>query len=166
MKLFHKTHKDVQFTACDSIPMLDWDWPNIGHKTDECITISCLNDVLVEIKKYLERHPYQSVRIYVTPGGVRAFFLGKQMTVEEFFGAGEGDTMNADPMYVGLCHRRGNFPVRVSPKPNRPGDFVASYVCTLGAEPDGEMLRMLNAYHDKPIKRFRDTSVKIVTHQW
>lgn len=166
MKLLHKLHKNVHFTACDSIPMLDWDWPNEGHKTDECITITCLNDVLKELRAYLELHPYQSIRVYVTPGGVRAFFLAKPMTVKEFFEQAGGDTMNADPMYVGLCHRRGNFPVRVSPKPNRIGDFVAAYVMTLGQEPNAEMLATLDSYHDKPIRRFRDTKSKVVTQNW
>ena len=166
MKMYHQLKKGVHFTAHSHIPMLDWDWPNVGHKQDECVTITNLKDVLIKLESYLEKHPDQSIRVYVTPGGVRAFFLGKWMSTEEFFVDGDGTTLDADPFYVDISNKKGFFPARVSPKANRPGDFVASYVCTLGAKPNAEMLRTLESYHDQPIKRFRDTKVKVVTQQW
>lgn len=162
----YKFEKGIHFTANNSIPMLDWDWLNKGHKTEACITITCLNDVLEKLEEYVKVYPEASIRVYVTPGGVRAFFLDKLVTPEEFFSDIEVESLCADPLYIMLCLKRSKFPVRVSPKPSRPGDFVASYVCTVGKEPSPEMLAILDSYHDKPIRRFRDTKVKIVNQNW
>lgn len=166
MKMLHKFEKGIHFTANDSIPMLDWDWPNIGHKTEACVTITCLKDVLDRLNEYVKVYPEASIRVYVTPGGVRAFFLDKFVSPEEFYSDIEVESLCADPLYVMLSLKNGNFPVRVSPKLNRPGDFVAAYVCTVGKEPSQEMLDILDSYHDKPIRRFKDTKVKLVDQNW
>ena len=165
-KIGYKKNADgVEFISLSNIPMLDWDWPNEGHKTSECITITNLNEVLVILYAYLKRYPSQSIRVYITPGGVRAFFLGESLSVKEFFENKEGETLNADPMYIGLTKRGDSFPVRISPKPNRKGDFVASYCCTLGQQPNKQLLDVLLKVHDKPIKRLRHRSVN-VTYNW
>lgn len=156
----------LEFVQTDTIPMLDWDWPNRGHKTAKCVTITCLNDVISRLKDYLKVYPSQSIRVYVTPGGVRAFFLGTKCSVEDFYANFGGETLNADPLYIRLTKRNEGFPVRISPKPSRVGDFVATYVCTLGAEPNQEMLAVIKAVHDKPISRFKKNKYALVSHSW
>lgn len=145
------------------IPMMDWDWPNSGHKTEDCLTINCLMDVIKQLKDYLKRYPNQVIRIYVTPGGIRAFFLGKAQTVEEFFTAGGGETINGDPMYINLCKRVGRFGSRITPKVNRENDFVAIYLCTLGNSnhQNEDLLSLLKYTHDDPIHKFNKDLMNI-----
>ena len=167
MTTYYKYHADlgIHFTANSDIPMLDWDWPDTGHKTDECLTITCLNEVLDILKEYLVLYPEQAVKVYVSPGGVRAFFIGKRSDVETFFCKEGGLYLGADPLYVQLCIRNNNFPVRVSPKPNRVDDFVAVHVCTLGT-PDKVLEAELSSYHDKAIKKFvkKNRVKKVIQH--
>lgn len=162
---YKKSTKGIEFVSLSDIPMLDWDWPNEGHRTAECITITNLKEVLVILEAYLELHPSQSIRVYVTPGGVRAFFLGESISVKEFFENKGGETLKADPLYVRLAKRLSSFPVRISPKPIRKGDFVASYCCTLGQEPNKHLLDVLLKVHDQPIRQKRHRSAN-VTYNW
>lgn len=169
-KLTYCRRNKIQITAFHQIPMGDWDWPNEGHKTDKCITISCLKDVIDRLKVYLEAHPYQSVRLYVTPGGVRGFFLGKPLTVEEFFSNKEGGrTLDIDPLYQGLCERTNSFRVRTSPKLNRKNDWVAIHIGDFGAKPNQSMLNLLKKGHDARIKEALSkvkSNVKYVNATW
>ena len=161
MKLFKAKSKNVHFIAHTHVPMLDWDWPDASHKTDECITITCLNDVVKEIKEYL-KYNQDYVRIYVTPGGVRAFFLKEAKTVEEF-----NLVLKSDPVYLDLVKRRGFFSWRISPKPNRSIDWVATHVLTLSnTKPNPELLNIVKEFHDKPISRLKNTKALAVTHNW
>jgi hypothetical protein len=168
IKIGYKKYEttNLEFVQTDTIPMLDWDWPNQGHKKTECVTITCLNDVIAKLKVYVKKFPTQSVRVYVTPGGVRAFFLGTKCSVAEFYEKWDGASLSADPLYIELTKKNGGFPVRISPKPNRVGDFVATYVCTLGAPSNPEMLTVIKAVHDKPISRFKKNKYAVVSHTW
>lgn len=165
-KIGHKIDANgIQFISLSDIPMLDWDWPNEGHKVEECVTITNLKQVVDVLTEYVKKHPSQSIRVYVTPGGVRAFFLGESLSPEDFFCNKGGEELSADPLYIKLCKKFDVFPARVSPKPNRKGDFVASYCCTIGTQPNPERLNTLIKVHDNPIKKFRRKSVA-VTYNW
>jgi hypothetical protein len=144
----HDTKTGVNYTAFKDIPMGDWDWPNEGHATEQCLTITCLQDVLDTLNEYLSYYE-DHVRVYVTPGGVRAFFLGQPRVPQEFWFR---FPFYADPIYRKFTLKSGIYSARVSPKPNRAGDFVARYVCTLAnAEADPKLLEQLLVHHDQRI---------------
>lgn len=165
---YHTKRSKIDLLTYDCVPMLDWDWPNEGHKSEASITIQNVNDVIKVLSSYIERHPYQVIKVYVTPGGVRAFFLGKLQNPEEFFSTGEGDTLKADPLYINLAKKMKAFPVRVSPKINRKGDFVASHYVTLGNENNlltNKLSLMLSKSHDAYIQQ-RRRKMCVVNHNW
>lgn len=145
----YDTKLDINFTAFKTIPMGDWDWPNEGHKAEQCVTISTLEEVLDILKDYLT-YFQDHIRVYATPGGVRAFFLGQAMTPDEFWFR---YPFYADPLYRKFTLSSKFFSARVSPKPNREGDIVAQYVCTLSnIDADPELLNQLLVHHDQRIE--------------
>jgi hypothetical protein len=165
---WHSERSQIDLLSYDKVPMLDWDWPNEGHKSEESITITNVNQVIKILTDYLKHHPYQVIKLYVTPGGVRAFFLGKLQTPEEFFTTGGGETLGADPLYINLAKNIKAFSVRVSAKPNRKGDFVASHYVTLGSS-NATLVKklslMLIKSHDTYIKE-RRVKTCCVNYNW
>lgn len=147
VSIAHLEECGVTYKRFDVIAALDWDWPNVAHKAAECVTIDTIEDVYRLLAPWLLAHPDQAIRIYETPGGVRGVLTGKRQTVDEFLCLGV-DALNADPLYLKLCNQRKVFGVRVSPKLNRTGDFIARYVCTLGGAEDPEIVEVVERFHD------------------
>jgi len=143
----HVEESGVTYKRFDRIAFLDWDWPNVSHKANECVTIDTIDDVYRLLQPWLIAQPDQSIRIYETPGGIRGALTGKLQTVDQFVALGV-DTLNADPMFIKLCIERKMFGARVSPKLNRSGDFIARYVCTLGCAEDPKVVEVIERFHD------------------
>ena len=142
--------KGVHYTLFSDLPMCDWDWDDPIHPT-QCVTVTCVQDVILILEEYLNTHQ-DYIKVYVTPSGVHAFFLGRPRSVLEL----DWEGLNSDPLYEMLSKRMGGFGVRVSAK-QRPKDFIAEYVITLAnCEPDPELVRKLEVHHDRRIAEFRD----------
>jgi hypothetical protein len=76
---------------------------------------------IVDIKRFLSKHPDWHLRIYKTPMGLRvlvlhATFNPQAEDVKEFFRA-----LNVDTIYQRMCLNQNCFRARVSPKPWRIG---------------------------------------------
>ena len=115
-----------------NLMMVDWDPIKPGDEPDDHYTISSKEEVYEIIKQRVTSHPAELWRVYETPsGGVHAFLLSHSLTPEE----GEGILleMKGDLLYRDFSLKRGMWGVRISPKPNRVGDFVARYVATFGS---------------------------------
>lgn len=143
----HVEENGVTYKRFDRVALLDWDWPNVSHKAEECVTIESIADVYLLLQPWLAKHTDQSIRLYETPGGIRGALTGKFQTVDEFVALGV-DSLKADPMFIKLCIERKMFGARVSPKLNRTGDFIARYVCTLGCAEEPKVVEVVKRFHD------------------
>lgn len=132
--------------AFQHIMCLDWDWPDPGHKTHQYITIEKYSDV----KRRLEASGL-TWRVYITPGGVRAFCLSESRAADKI-----DRKLDADPMYIKMTQKTGLYMARVVPKGERPNDWVAEYVDTIGNKPIiEELYKTVVRYHDNLIKTLR-----------
>lgn len=146
--------KGVHYTLFSDLPMCDWDWDDPIHPA-QCVTVTCVQDVLVLLDNYLATHQ-DYIKMYITPSGVHAFFLGKPRSCLELDWA----SLKSDPLYEMLAKRIGAFGVRVSAK-QRERDFIAEYIITLAnCEPDPELVRKLAVHHDRRIAEFRDRDAR------
>ena len=111
-----------------------------------CVTIKCYADV----KAILESHG-ETWRVYITPGGVRAFCISKAYHPEEM------PKLKADPLYIELCKKTSIYWARVCPKAERiEYDWVAHYWETIGDKPvNEELVTLLDVYHDGLIEELR-----------
>lgn len=147
--MYMTSSTNFKVTSFDWLPVADWDWPDKIHDS-RCTTISTLEDVVRILNKYLESNE-NHVRVYETPAGVHAFFLGEKQTPREFNWEG----LNADPIYQKICIQKNKFRIRVSPKLGRTGDFVARYVCTVAnCPPNLQLEKLLVQHHDKRIEEY------------
>lgn len=112
--------------------MFDWDFPDDGHKTDKCITISKHEDVLLILNNFINRNPEASFILEKTPGGVRGWY-GKPLSIGQWRKIAK--EVNCDPLYIKMTSLKKCWACRISPKPNRANDYVSAYWCTVGAEP-------------------------------
>lgn len=73
----------VDFIGSAKVPMGDWDFPDAIHH-ESSVSIKNVGDVYDSLQKYTTDNPSSVWQTYLTPGGVRAFELGQQMTPREF----------------------------------------------------------------------------------
>lgn len=164
----------VDFIGYSKVPMGDWDFPEITHP-DSSITIQHLGDVYDNLARYTTDNPGSKWQTYLTPGGVRAFDVSRQLTPRQFnsgkrYGVrGDFKQLNIDPNYAKMAVNQSNptrivkynnlYPeqawnVRVSGKPGRPEDFVAFPLGTVGNAPTNPYnQRVIDEYHDLAIMR-------------
>jgi hypothetical protein len=147
VSIAHVEDAGITYKRFDKIAFLDWDWPNVSHRNNDCVTIQNFGEVVDLLEPWLHKHPSFAIRLYETPGGVRGIFTSHFMTVNELVALGI-EELNSDPMYIKLSLQRGVFGARISPKLNRTGDFIARYVCTLGVQQDVQILDILSKFHD------------------
>jgi hypothetical protein len=130
----------------------DFDWPDSGHLSDLSITVKTATEVLNTLRRI-----GGTWRLYITPGGMRAFLVSEKITVQEmeegkaFFQYKE---LNADPLYWGFTqsyHKKWGF--RLVPKLGRHYDWIAEFLEVVGdpADADPELVRLVETYHDQQI---------------
>lgn len=113
-----------------NLMMIDWD-PTDGE-IDDHYTIRSKGEVYQILEERVINYPDELWRVYETPsGGIHAFLLSHKYTPEE--GYSLITEMRGDLLYRDLSIKRGMWGVRIGPKPNRIGDYVARYVATFGS---------------------------------
>jgi len=114
-----------------NLVMIDWD-PSPSDTPDEVhYTISSIEDVDRILSNRIKSNPDEFWVTYLTPsGGVHAFLVSHKYTPEEAEPLMR--ELKCDLLYVELSLKRKKFGVRISPKPNRLGDYVASFWKTFG----------------------------------
>ncbi len=156
---------DVEYISFDNVPMADWDIPSDFHAASN-VTVRHLGDVEELVREHLKANPKSSLRLYQTPGGFRAWDLSQRMTPSEY--APQSEAMKVDGDYIRLAQQKTpseaegltfggpGFASRISAKPGRAQDWVAQPLTTLRGKdsiPDPTSERLVNAYHDQPIRR-------------
>lgn len=113
-----------------SLMMIDWD-PCGDGEVDDHYTIHSKGEVYELLEARVLTHPDELWKVYETPsGGIHAFLLSHKVTPEQ--GSDLIKKMRGDLLYRDLSIKRGMWGVRIGPKPNRLGDYVARYVATFG----------------------------------
>ena len=115
--------------------MGDWD-PAPAGKLDNHYTVTGLEQIDSIMSSWARARPNQLWLGYKTPsGGAHAFLVSHVVGLNE--GINLGTTLRCDKLYLKYCLRRGSFAVRVSPKLNREGDYIAKFWKTWGnGKPD------------------------------
>ena len=152
---------DVEFIRLTDTPMMDWDLPDPYHANTEAVTVRNLGDVEQLTREYVRNHPESALRVYQTPGGYRAWELGKQMNPTEF--SSRFNELNVDPYYAMIAQQTPSSPhegpmsfaSRISHKPGRT-DWVAQPILELSgskASPVPRSAELVKVLHDDPIRR-------------
>jgi hypothetical protein len=142
--------KPIEIVGSKQVAMQDWDWPDDGHIAKNAITVNNLGDVYESMNRFTTDNPDELWRMYVTPGGVRAFDMASQRPAYKAFDL-QGQ-LNSDPLYAQLTDNTGFWGARISPKMGREGDFVALPIGQMGT---GQRLPSNVDY----IKRFHDVPI-------
>lgn len=136
----------------DDLEMFDWDFKD-GVTLEEVLS-------RLEVRA---RQTFYAYRVYLTPGGIRAFRVGGQYTPEAFLPGWvvEAKQLGCDPAYVEITRFKQAWACRVGPKPGRGGDYVAAYWATIG-EPEytPEVLARIKQ-HDELIEKNRPAGVEV-----
>lgn len=151
----------IEIGGFKNVPMIDIDTPNMAHFNDEWVTAAGPGEALEQIMQILRDKKVSSQRMYLTPGGVRTFELGEQMSPQEWWAKHQvGDPgyreLSAMSRPVGGRLIPPGFTFRTSPKPIRENDFVAALLGTIsrpGAKKLPENERLVGKYHDRRIKQ-------------
>jgi len=151
----------IEIGGFRKVPMIDIDTPNMAHFKDEYVTASGPGEALEQIMQLLRDRKVSSQRLYLTPGGVRSFELGEQMSPQEWWAKHQvGDPgyrkLSAESRQVGGRLIPPGFTFRTSPKTIRENDFVAALLGTVsrpGAQKLPENERLVGKYHDRRIKQ-------------
>ena len=152
----------VEFINLPNTPMMDWDTPGPYH-ADRNATVRHLGDVEELIQSYTAKNPDSRIQLYQTPGGFRAWEVGRRTSVANF--KPDFEELKVDPDYA-LISQAGlgrtvdgvdidppGFRSRISHKPGR-ADWVAQPIATFGAEiPDPTSYNLVRTLHDEPIRR-------------
>lgn len=168
---------NIHVVGMEKVPMGDWDWKDpYSHNTDGGATIESLGDVHERLSRYTQDNPDSSWRVYLTPGGVRAWEMSRNQTPVKMFaptkyGELQDDTLRIDPFYQKLTSRKKYSPAhlnktvpaafysRVSGKPLRENDFVAFPLGHIGDAPINPYNeRLVGTYHDDIIQRWMQLS--------
>lgn len=139
---------EVNILRNNYIPVLDWDVPNEGHKIEECVTFQSRTEIYKTIDFYAELFGL-SIKVYNTPGGVRGWITSHQFSPRGLVTCMY--KMQVDPVYQNMTRERNEWGARVSPKPNREGDYVAKFSHMVGDIIIPEAEEVIE-YHDKLIK--------------
>jgi|LakMenEpi03Aug12_release.lakeMendotaPanAssembly.Ray.scaffolds.fasta_scaffold1156421_1 hypothetical protein len=146
-----RIEKGVRFMNMKHLLMCDWDVAHNGV-VDDHHTVASIQEVDEIMKRWVAAHPDQFWVGYKTPsGGAHAFLISKKVDV-----VGEDiailDLLKVDKLYQYFCEKRKSFAVRISPKPNRFGDYIASYWKTWGTGQPIEELEEVLRKHDSFLK--------------
>lgn len=155
--------KYVNFSIFERTPMGDWDFPDDIHDSAS-VTIRHAGDAIDSIKRFTHDNKDSNFRVYLTPGGVRAFDMTRRLTPRQYQKIGED--LNIDPQYLELSrdmvapygmegiHPEQGFSSRLSSKPGRSDDFVAYYLGSMGQGlPHPTNKKLVTQFHDIPIAR-------------
>lgn len=161
----------IEIGGFNRVPMIDIDTPNMAHFRDEYVTAAGPGEALEQIMQLLRDKKVSSQRMYLTPGGVRSFELGEQMSPQEWWAKHPvGDPgyrkLSAEARVVGGRSLPPGFTFRTSPKTIRENDFVAALLGTVsrpGAKRLAENERLVGKYHDRRIKQNIGTSQDTAT---
>ena len=146
--------KPIEVTQSRNVAMQDWDWPNEGHIAQNAVTVKNLGDVYESMTKFTQDNPQELWKMYVTPGGVRAFDLANVKTPSQSYGL--ATELNSDPLYAGLADQSDGWPARISQKIGREGDFVAMPIGVMGqGQVNPDNLDYVRRFHDVPIMENR-----------
>lgn len=155
----------VEFISFDDTPMADWDIPSDYHAASN-VTVRHLGDVEELARGHVEKHPDSILQLYQTPGGFRAWELGRRQTPAEY--GPEAEEMKVDGDYIriaqdpraweveGLQMGGPRFSSRISGKPGRANDWVAQPLLTIAGQeamPDPVSVGRVRQFHDQPIQR-------------
>ena len=152
--------KPIEVVGSQRTAMQDWDWPDDHHIAKQAITIKNLGDVYDSMKKFTSDNPEELWKVYVTPGGVRAFDMAnRRPTVQALDLANK---LGSDPLYAQLSDSSRRWYSRISPKAGREGDFVAVPIGTMGqGTPLAANMDYVRRFHDVPIMENRIVSGQI-----
>lgn len=149
----HGTFSVVQWSK---LAMFDWDLAGEG---DEPSWDKIHPEELPELKRRVGRMVAKGfgVRLYRTPGGYRAFLTSTTPTLYDWLQLAHW--LHVDLFYMGYRVRYAahGWACRVSPKPNREGDYVARLIGQYG--PVSEELLPFVEQHDRLIRRFNKEGV-------
>lgn len=146
-----RSGKPIEVVGHPQIAMQDWDWPNEGHIAKGAITISNLGDVQENLSKFIQENPGELWKMYITPGGIRAFDLANRRPARESADFLQS-RLNSDPYYAQFSAGRDVWNSRISAKPGRVDDFVALPIGTMGnGVPDPVNMDYVRRFHDIPI---------------
>ena len=128
-----------------------------GRSTD-ILTAFTAGDVEAMAQEYVKAHPNSMLKLYLTPGGYRAWDLGETMTPKEF--KPRFEELNVDPGYAYLSRApydgdSPGFASRISAKPGRV-DWAAQPLATISgrlANPSMRSLQLVDTLHDAPIRK-------------
>lgn len=166
----HMVSHPIHFIGLRDTPMGDWDWQDPAHKVQNSITIENAGDAYDRIQRYTRYNPDSQFELYLTPGGMRAWDVGKKKQIENY--SMDADFMQIDPNYIELGSNPRKLPnttepmsqpafwSRISGKPGRVNDnkdFVALYLGNIAGSdsmPRPSAKRQVQNYHDEPIQRY------------
>ena len=159
-----KAGKAVEFVSFKNTPMLDWDTPDPRYHPDSSVTVRNLGDVEEVIREYQKVDPTSAMRLYQTPGGYRAFELGRTgnpISDQQLYKGLKVDpnyvqfNMRSDDLGPGMLESPG-FRSRISDKPGRSGDFVAQPIAMFKGEQamiNPRSRAVIQEVHDRPIQQ-------------
>ena len=123
--------KGVKYLDMVGLMMCDWDCAQSPDSVDHHYTITSLDQVDSIINSLVRAKPDLLLIGYKTPsGGAHAFLVSHIVKLER--GVKLGYKLKCDQLYLKFCQQRGNFAVRVSPKLEREGDYIAKFWKTWG----------------------------------
>ncbi len=153
----------IEFVTFKNVPMMDWDTPDINFHPDSSVTVRNLGDVEDILRGYIQQDPTAALMLYQTPGGYRAFELGKTGNPVDDFKLYQ--SLNVDPNYIDMNRMafdigqetdKAGFRARISSKPGRKDDYVAQPIAAFkGAEAvvNPRSRKVISTIHDEPIRR-------------
>lgn len=160
--VYHKYQKGIEWMGMNRVPMQDWDFPDPAHPAPS-VTIKNLGDAYEAMKDHVGRNPDSRWRMYLTPGGVRAWNLTENISPASYVPAGGDDAfmpyskylqeeLGSDPLYEWYSRSSDIWSSRLSAKPNRLNDFVAYRLNDMGTGiPNPANVDLVTRYHDIPI---------------
>jgi len=138
----------MTFMFTKDLMMVDWDPAPVGQEIDGIhYTISSKEEVYFILNERVAAYPNELWRVYETPsGGVHAFLVSHHVRPKQ--GEEIISSMKGDLIYKMLCKKQGYWSIRLSPKPGRPGDYIARFVGNWGnGSPLKDHLEVMD-YHD------------------
>lgn len=141
----------VEYMQFGNVPMQDWDFPDAIHH-DNSVTIRHLGDALDSMAERVSDNPNERWKMYLTPGGVRAWNLTDQISpTQNETAIRYANSMQSDPLYARFSREKDVWSSRISAK-NRPDDFIAYPIAHVGTGlPNPQNVDLVNRYHDNPI---------------
>ena len=138
--------KGLKVLDMKGLMMCDWDPAPSTSSVDYHYTITCLEQIDSIMNSWARARPNQLWVGYKTPsGGAHAFLVSH--VVELHQGINLGTTLRCDKLYLKYCLNRRSFAVRVSPKPNREGDYIAKFWKTWGSGiPDPRQVEIMRGH--------------------